>query len=67
MRPPPDLIEGEEEFEVEAIAAHKKWGRGYRYLVKWKGYPISENTWEPENHLKGAEEILKEYKQRLRL
>ena len=23
-RPPPDLIEGEEEFEVEAIIAHRK-------------------------------------------
>ena len=28
-RPPPDLIEGEEQYEVEAIMGHKKWGRGY--------------------------------------
>ena len=37
MKPPPDLIEGEEEYEVEAIMNHKKWGRGYQYLIKWKG------------------------------
>ena len=34
MRPPPDLIEGEEQYEVEAIQGHKRWGRGYQYLVK---------------------------------
>jgi hypothetical protein len=61
LKPPPDLIEGEEEYEVEAITAHKKWGRGYRYLVKWKGYPISDNTWESPNNLKNAHEILTTY------
>ena len=30
---PPDLIEGEKEYEVEAIIAHKKKGRGYYFLV----------------------------------
>jgi len=34
VKPPPDLIEGEEEYEIEAIMSHKKWGRGYHYLVK---------------------------------
>ena len=33
-RPPSDLIEGEEQYEVEAIQGHKRWGRGYQYLVK---------------------------------
>ena len=61
MAPPPDLINGNEEFEVEAILGHKPWGRGHRYLVKWKGYPTSESTWEPTNNLKGALEILAEY------
>ena len=61
-QPPPDLIEGEEEFEVEAIIAHRKRGRGYHFLIKWVGYPTSDNTWEAEGHLKGAQEILSEYK-----
>jgi hypothetical protein len=61
-RPPPDLIEGEEEFEVEAIAVHKKRGCGYLYLVKWKNYPTSENMWQSSEDLKGASEILSEYK-----
>jgi len=61
MKPPPDLIKGEEEYEIEAITSHKKWGRGYHYLIKWKGYPISDNTWEPPSNLKNTREILNNY------
>jgi Chromo (CHRromatin Organisation MOdifier) domain len=47
-RPPPDLIDGEEEYEVEQIRAHRRWGcsKTLQYLIKWKGYPESDNTWE---------------------
>jgi Chromo (CHRromatin Organisation MOdifier) domain len=47
-QPPPDLINGEEEYEVEQIRAHRRWGRSktLQYLIKWKGYPESNNTWE---------------------
>lgn len=24
------------------------------YLIKWRGYPSSENTWEPRQHLNCA-------------
>ena len=45
-QPPPDLIDGEEEFEVEQILNMKLMGRGHKmhYLVKWKGYPTSDNS-----------------------
>jgi Chromo (CHRromatin Organisation MOdifier) domain len=47
-RPPPDLINGEEEYEVEQIHSHRTWGqcKTLQYLIKWKGYPESDNTWE---------------------
>jgi Chromo (CHRromatin Organisation MOdifier) domain len=47
-QPPPDLIDGEEEYEVEQIHVHWRWGRNktLQYLIKWKGYPKSDNTWE---------------------
>ena len=43
-RPPPDLVDGEEEYEVEKIidSKHKGRGRKLHYLIKWKGYPTSD-------------------------
>ena len=67
LRPPPDLIDGQEEHEVEFITQHRKRGQGYQYLVKWKGYPTADNTWEPESNLKHAAELLDDYKARLQL
>jgi len=63
--PPPDLINGEEEYEVDLIKDHRKRGRSYQYLVVWKGY--SDETWEPESNLKNASEVLQSYKRRKRL
>ena len=61
-QPPPDLIEGEEEYEVEAILKHQGTGKRRKYLVKWLGYPTSQNSWEPEDALKNSQELLSEYK-----
>ena len=48
-RPPPDLVKGEEVYEVERILKHRRRGWGYQYYVAWKGYPITEASWEPEH------------------
>jgi hypothetical protein len=47
--PPPELIDGEEEYQVKRIMGHRKigWTKKLQYLVKWLGYPNSNNTWEP--------------------
>jgi len=40
------IIEGEEEFEVEKII-NKRTVRGKKkFLVRWKGYTVEEDTWE---------------------
>jgi hypothetical protein len=67
-RPPPDLVEGQEEYEIEAIISHcLHKNRETTYLIKWKGYNSSENSWIPESELTNAEEELNAYKERSNL
>ena len=61
-KPPPDLIDDEESYEVEAILNHRRIQNRFQYLIKWQGYPSSENTWEPEQHLTNANQVLNSYK-----
>ena len=64
-RPPPDLIRGEEEYEVESIRSHQYFGRNKKlqFLIRWKGYAPSDDTWEPADSVH-APDLVKEYKQR---
>lgn len=68
--PPPLDIEGVLEYEVDQLLAHrdKRVRRNVlttEYLVHWKGYDQSHNTWEPEAHLKNCQHLLDEYWQSL--
>jgi hypothetical protein len=49
------------EYEVEKILEHRMRKGQKEYFVKWKGWPESYNQWEPEEHLEGAPEVLREY------
>ena len=62
IKPPPDLIDGQEEFEVENILTHRRKGNKWEFLIRWKGYGPNDNTWEPEENLQNSLEILDEYK-----
>ena len=59
---PPDIIDDEEEYKVEAILSHKGPNACRQYLTTWKGYPSSENTWKPEENLHHSPTLLKCYK-----
>jgi hypothetical protein len=61
-RPLPELLEGEEVYEVETILKHWKRGRGYQYYVKWKGYLITEATWENESAFSNDGDMIQQYK-----
>jgi transposase InsO family protein len=62
--PPPELEEGEEIYEVETILNHRKRGRGYQYFIKWRGYPITDASWEPEHAFSNDGDTLSKYKER---
>ena len=63
-RTPPNLVEGEEVYEVKTILNHRKRGQGYQYFVKWQGYPISYASWEPEHSFSDDGDTLAQYKLR---
>jgi len=44
--PPPIIIDGEAEWEVEEILDSRWHWRRFQYLVKWKGYDREHNSWE---------------------
>lgn len=60
---PPDIINDEAEYEVERILNHRRRGRSYQYLIRWKNYLAMDDSWEPEEHLTGAQDILRQYKE----
>ena len=54
-------MDGNLEYEVEAILRHRGKGAQRQYLVSWKGYDLLEATWEPESHLANAPNVLADY------
>lgn len=43
----------DDEYEVERIIDQ----RGQKYLIKWKGYPDSDNTWESRKNLEDCQAL----------
>ena len=62
QHPPPELIGNEEEYEVEQIVNH--WYHGkccqLQYLICWKGYSATDDTWEPANQVH-ADKLVRNY------
>ena len=61
-KPPPDIIEGQEEYKVEAILDKKVKRNGVQYRVKEKEY--EKTTWEPTSNLGQARDAVKDFEQR---
>jgi hypothetical protein len=58
----------QEEYEVEKILKHDKLPDGtLRFLVKWVGYPHSQNTWQTAEDLANAKDLLDQYLSKRRI
>ncbi|QRW20747.1 Retrotransposable element Tf2 protein [Rhizoctonia solani] len=60
-RPPPETIEGEEEYKVKQIIDSKQQRGKWFYLIKWKGYGLEDNSWEPEELLEHSQEEIQRF------
>lgn len=43
---PPAIDPEDGQWEVERLIEKRQFGKTVKYLVKWLGYPSSENSWE---------------------
>ena len=46
------------EYEVEKILTKRGENNHIQYLIKWKGYPMEDCSWEPASNLKNSKRIL---------
>ncbi|XP_039784665.1 probable chromo domain-containing protein LHP1 isoform X1 [Panicum virgatum] len=53
-------------FEIEAIRRRRLRKGQLQYLVKWRGWPDSANTWEPLENLKACSDIVDAFDKRSR-
>jgi hypothetical protein len=51
------IVGGEEEHFVESIIDQKNVGRGIKFLVRWVGYPLVHDSWEPSKELADTEAL----------
>jgi len=59
--PPPIVIDGEKEWEVEEILDSCWHRRRFQFLVKWKGFSREYNSWEAASNVKAPDLVIKYY------
>ncbi len=59
--PPPELVNGEDEYVVEKVLNSRMFQGKLQYLVKWEGYGVEGNTWEYWENLGNAQEKVTEF------
>ena len=57
--PPPIVINGKAEWEVEEILDSRWHQRRFQYLIKWKGYGRKHNSWESASEVSTPELTVK--------
>jgi hypothetical protein len=64
--PSPVVVNGKEEWEVNKVLDCRRRGKRTEYLVSWKRYGPTDNSWDPEDHLDNSRDALREFNTRHR-
>ena len=51
----PEIINREEEWVVEEVLDSKMMNQKLHYLVKWEGFGVEHNSWEPLDNIHAPE------------
>jgi hypothetical protein len=59
--PPPEIVKGDPEFEVEQIIGSRRVGKrkSLQYKIRWKGYSPAHDSWEPATQVHAPKLIRK--------
>jgi hypothetical protein len=63
QEPIPELIDGQPEWEVEAILHVRRCWNQLQYLVRWNGFSEAHDSWEPVKNIY-AEDLIEEFYKR---
>ena len=61
INPPVVYVDGDQEFDVDYIRAHRGTKRNQEFLVHWTGYTPKHDSWEPAAALRNCPAVVKRY------
>jgi len=61
----PIEVKGVKEWKVEKILSKRKIREVEKYLVCWKGFTAEYDTWEKEENLENAREVVEKFEGRM--
>ena len=60
--PPPIVVNGEPEWEVEEVLDSRWHWRRFQFLIKWKGFSREHNSWEVASDVKVPDLVAEYYR-----
>jgi len=61
LPPLPEIVDGKEEWVVEEILDSRMVNRKLHYLLKWEGFGVEHNSWEPWDNVHASELVVDFY------